>query len=378
MLCALTANVVIAIPSMALTVLFEEIANDIQLSLVQVGLVWGVSSLTGLLFGLLGGVLGDRIGPRRLLVLSCVMIGVMGGSRGLATDFYTFMATSFLLGLFLPGAGVSLHKIASEWFTSAQLGLANGIISTGFASGYLLGAAAAASLLSPWLGGWRNVFFFLGGLTLFIAALWFWAYPGINHQTDGSASLLAQLPRVMKNRNVWLIALGKLGFWGCIRGFSGYLPLFLRAQGWAPNLADQTLALFFTLSLFGAIPIPALSDRIGRRKPFLLVANLMIGLSVWLMASGSTVWVFVAVATSGIWFDAVMGISITTVADTKGIGPALAGTAVGFLFAVQEVGGILSPPIGNRLALINPAYAFFFWGALALIGMIFFALYRQE
>ena len=128
----------------------------------------------------------------------------------------------------------------------------------------------------------------------------------------------------------------------------------------------------------GLVTMGTLGDRIGRRKPFLLVANLMIGLSVWLMASGSTVWVFVAVATSGIWFDAVMGISITTVADTKGIGPALAGTAVGFLFAVQEVGGILSPPIGNRLALINPAYAFFFWGALALIGMIFFALYRQE
>ena len=363
---------------MALTVLFEEIAADINLSLVQVGLVWGVSSLTGLLFGMMGGLLGDRIGPRRLLVLSCVMIGVLGGLRGLAIDFYSFIGSSFLLGFFLPGAGVSLHKIASEWFTSAQLGLANGIISTGFASGYLLGAAAAASLLSPWLGGWRNVFFFLGALALLVAAIWYLAYPRISHQIEGGASLFTHLPKVVTNRNVWLVALGKLGFWGCIRGFSGYLPLFLRSKGWDPNLADQALALFFTLSLLGAIPIPALSDRIGRRKPFLLVANLMIGLSVWLMATGSPLWVFLAVATSGIWFDAIMGISITTVADTKGIGPALAGTAVGFLFAVQEIGGILSPPIGNRLALINPAYAFFFWGALALIGMIFFALYRQE
>ena len=363
---------------MALTVLFEEIAADINLSLVQVGFVWGISSVTGLFFGLLGGLLGDRLGPRRLVIGSCLMIGVLGASRGLAIDFYTFIGVSFLMGLFLPSVGVSLHKIASEWFTSAQLGLANGVISTGFAAGYLTGAAAAATLLSPWLGGWRNVFFFLGGLAVLLGFGWFLAYPRINHETPVQQSLLSHLPRLLSNRNVWLISLGKLGFWGCIRGFTGYLPLFLRGEGWDPNRADQALALFFTLSLIGAIPIPALSDRLGRRKPFLLVANLLIGLSVWLMASGATAWVFLAVAASGIWYDAIMGISITAVADTKGVGPELAATAIGMLFAVQEVGGILSPPIGNRLALINPAYAFFFWGTLALLGMIFFALYRQE
>ena len=363
---------------MALTVLFEEIASDINLNLVQVGIVWGVSSLTGLLFGLLGGLLGDRVGPKRLLVFSCLMIGLLGGSRGLAVDFYTFVGTSFLMGFFLPSVGVSLHKIASEWFSSAQLGLANGIISTGFAGGYLLGAAAAASLLSPWLGGWRNVFFFLGGLSLLTAIMWLVAYPRIEHQSSQSQSLLSNLPQVLSNRDVWLVALGKLGFWGCVRGFTGYLPLFLRDEGWDPNLADRALAVFFTLSLIGAIPIPALSDRIGKRKPFLLGANLLIGLSVWLMATGTVFWVFVAVCLGGIWFDAIMGISITTVADTKGIGPELAGTAVGFLFAIQEVGGILSPPIGNRLALINPTYAFLFWGVLAIVGMVFFALHSEE
>jgi len=46
-----TATLVVAMPSMAISVLFPEIAKDLGLNLVQVGTVWGIGSLAGLLTG---------------------------------------------------------------------------------------------------------------------------------------------------------------------------------------------------------------------------------------------------------------------------------------------------------------------------------------
>lgn len=63
-LAALTATLAVAMPTMALPVLFAEISADIGLSLVQIGIIWGSISLAGLLTGIAGRSLGDRFGTR--------------------------------------------------------------------------------------------------------------------------------------------------------------------------------------------------------------------------------------------------------------------------------------------------------------------------
>ncbi len=65
---ALTNTLAVAIPVMCLPVLFSEISRDLHLSLVQVGLVWGIGALPGILTVLVGGAIGDRFGPKRVLI----------------------------------------------------------------------------------------------------------------------------------------------------------------------------------------------------------------------------------------------------------------------------------------------------------------------
>ena len=60
-LAAFTFTFVVAIPHMSLPVLFDEISADLGLSLVQVGWIWGVGSVLGILVGLIGGPIGDRL-----------------------------------------------------------------------------------------------------------------------------------------------------------------------------------------------------------------------------------------------------------------------------------------------------------------------------
>ena len=109
-LAALTHTFTVAIPLMSLPVLFEEISTDLNFTLVQVGLIWGIGFLPGVFAGLIGGPLGDRFGAKRTLTAACLLAGTTGALRGLSTDFITMGITVFLFGFLLPIIPMNVHK----------------------------------------------------------------------------------------------------------------------------------------------------------------------------------------------------------------------------------------------------------------------------
>jgi len=67
---------VAAMPRMCMPVLFKEISDDLGLSLVQVGLIWGMLGLAGVL-AFAYGLICDRYGARRTLIGACVLQGML-------------------------------------------------------------------------------------------------------------------------------------------------------------------------------------------------------------------------------------------------------------------------------------------------------------
>ncbi|MBC8246121.1 MAG: MFS transporter [Deltaproteobacteria bacterium] len=165
-LAAFTFTFVVAIPSMSLPVLFDEISADLGLSLVQVGWIWGIGSVLGILVGLIGGPIGDRFGPRRTLAVACLFVGIAGGARGLSNGFTMLAITTLFNGFVLWSIPMNVHKICGVWFRKEQLGMANSIVSVGMALGFLLGSLLAATVFSPLFGGWRNVLFVYGAVAI--------------------------------------------------------------------------------------------------------------------------------------------------------------------------------------------------------------------
>ncbi|MFT5193653.1 MAG: hypothetical protein ACI85U_000658, partial [Candidatus Promineifilaceae bacterium] len=88
-------------------------------------------------------------------------------------------------------------------------------------------------------------------------------------------------------------------------------------------------------------------------------------------------FLLVLVALAGLTFDATMGLSVTAVTEVKGVGAVLAGTAIGLVFMVQQLGGTLAPIIGNNLEQYGAQTPFYFWGSLALLGAIIFVGFRE-
>ena len=272
-LAALTHTLVVGMPMMSLPVLFDEIAAELSLNLVQVGYVWGASSLLGVAMSLTGGVIGDRIGARRMLVAACLLSGLAGATRAFAGSYATLTATVLLAGLFPMATPMNVHKTCGVWFSGPRLGMANGVVSAGMALGFLLGSLVSATLLSPLLGGWRNVLLFYAALAVIFSLLWAFTQPqptpnGPDTAPAARPTLRDALLRVARLRNVWLLALAMFGIGGAIQGSLGYLPLYLRNRGWEPGAADGALASFHFASLLFYPPHSPSFRQVGGAPPY--------------------------------------------------------------------------------------------------------------
>jgi len=380
-LAALTHTLTVAIPVMCLPVLFTEIAQDLGLSLVQIGLIWGIGALPGIFTGLVGGILGDRFGTRRILSVACLLVGAAGALRGISGDFVTLGTTVFLFGLLSPTIPMNVHKTCGIWFSRRQLGLANGVVSMGMALGFMVGSMISATLLSPWLGGWRNVLYFYGCIAMALSLPWYLTRPAPGTVGSSAGETNPRSPRqtishIARIRKVWLFGWAILGIGGCIQGTLGYLPLYLRGIGWPEASADGALATFHAVSMICVIPIALWSDRLGSRKTVLMAATLMIitGVSLLSIVDGVMVWVVVSMA--GLVRDGFMAVFMTMIIETEGVGPAYAGTAMGLVTIFSGLGSLIAPPLGNSLADIAPGLPFIFWAALAAAG--FFGLYLAK
>ena len=186
------------------------------------------------------------------------------------------------------------------------------------------------------------------------------------------------LSRVVRLRNVWLLGLVMLGVGGCIQGTLGYLPLYLREIGWPPAQADAALASFHAISLAAVFPLALLSDRLGSRKTFLVVAMMMFATGVGLLAVADGAIVWVAVLMAGAVRDGFMAIFMTMVTELDGVGVKYAGTAMGLTLTLSQAGNLIAPPLGNSLASHNLRLPFALWAAMALAGFAVFHLVREE
>jgi len=381
-LSGLTAALAVAAPTMAMPVLFAEIAEDLGLSLVQIGAVWGVVSFAGLFTSLVGGILGDRFGTKRTLAVACLFLGLTGAARGLSNSLAAMAITVFLNGLLSAAIPMNLHKVCAMWFTGKRLGSANAFVSGGMAFGFMVGSLVSATLLSPWLGGWRHVLFLYGGIGVLMSLPWALVRVSQREKTRlargaGFPSIRHSLAHVARLRNVWVLGVALLGVAGGVQGLLGYLPLYLRDIGWAAARADGAVAGFHAISLLAVFPLAILSD-LARSRTKLLVATTIVaatGIGLLSIVDGVVIWV--AVLMAGAVRDGYMAVSMTALTEVSGVGAEYAGTAIGLAMTLSRVGGLIAPPLGNSLAVYGPRVPFALWSGMALLGLAALGFLRR-
>lgn len=365
-----------------MAVLFKEISIDLGLNLVEIGLVWGIVPFASLFVLFLGGLLADRYGVKRTLVVACLFAGILGTLRGISWDFLSLLISVFLLGVATSIVMVTSLKAAATWFSGKRLGVANGVLSTGMGFGFTVSSMISATVLSPMLGGWRNVFFFYGSISIIIAFLWLLTIKETKHAESEKArepvSLRRSMSHVIHIRSVWFLALTFFGVSACNRGMTGYLSLYLQKSGWDAVASDGTLAVFCGISTMGAIPITMLSSRIRSKKKIMFpyIVMVIIGVAMLSLVNNAAVWIIVLLI--GIGRDGFMALCATLSTETEGIGPEHSGTALGLIQNIAHIGPVIAPPLGNSLASINAGLPFVVWSAFALVSLFSFSFIRKK
>ncbi len=377
---ALIVSVGFAMSSACLPVLFSEIAAELHLDIVQIGVVWGFGAVAAIFSIPAAGFLADRFGARRVLVIACCLSAVFGALRGTATGFASLTVTSLIFGLVSEALPVIVIKNTSLWFYGRRLGMAQGIITTCVAGGNMVGSIFSATVLSPRLGGWQNVLFFYGALTFFLGIFWFLTVPEPARETGpaGTPAALSTLKNIFYHRNVWLISIAMMAFAGSNKGIVGYLPLYLRNRGWTATSADGTLAALNAAGMIAAVPFTLLSDRLGLRKSILLPGVLITGAGIGLMGAGTGPAVWPLAVMAGLFRDVIWAVSATLTVETEGIGPAYAGMAVGIVHSFTRMGCTFAPPVGNSLATLQAGLPFVFWAGLSLAALVTFIFTRES
>lgn len=372
-LLAATGTFVAAMPASCMPVLFEEIAADLGLDLVEVGTIWGFTNLAGLVVSIIAGVLSDRLSARHILAVCGILGGLTGALRGVADNFTVLAVMVILNGVVRLAIPVSVTRAIGDWFKGERLGMAMGVGALGIGLGLTLGPLLSATVLSPWLGGWRNVMYFLGGLSALIGLLW-WTVgreaPGAAaERAKGSISLFPAIKELVKVRAIWVLGLVLFFRTGAINGVIGYLPLYLRGQGWATAAADSSTSIFFAFSTVLVVPLSFLSDRLGSRKGIMMAAIITTTICFCLLPVADGFAVFAAMAIAGIFMDSFMAINTAVLMESGGFRPAYTGIAYGMMLTLGLGGSVISPPIGNALAEYGAGMPFYFWAALSFVSL---------
>ena len=381
-LLAMTGTLVTAMPFSCMPVLFPEIADELGLNLVELGTIWGMGNLAGIFVSLIGGIIGDHFSSKWILTISCILVGVTGALRGFADSFIFLAVTMFVNGIIRLIIPITITRTVGLWFKGTNnLGMAMGASAMGMGLGLSLGPLLSATVLSPWLGGWRNVLFLMGGLSAFIGIIWliFGREPPVDDSSEETehVPIKETISKLIRIKGLWFIGLTFMTRMGSMMGMTGYLALYLRDQGWQAAAADGTLAAFYAISTLLVVPITTLSDKIGSRKLVLLLGIITNTISLGLLplVDGWLVWALMLM--SGIFMDGFMAINTTILLETEGIGTRYSGTALGMIFTIGHIGSVSSPPIGNSFESIHPGLPFTFWAVLSAIGLFTLSMVKE-
>jgi cyanate permease len=331
------------------------IIEEVGLTGTQAGVVAGAVPLTYIPVALFSGLLVDRVGPARSLGVGLAVIGVAQAARSLGDGFPALLALTLLLGLGGTGVTFALPKLVSELFPPAETGFPSAVYLVAAQGGIAGAFAVGRPVLGPLLGGWRPLFLWSGLVTVGYAAVWLAVTRAVpvrrpdGRDDDGGFtrdSLRTDLRAVLSHPGLRRVVVVGTMYLFVVHGMQGWLPTILESRGLSPALAGRTTGLLVAANVAGVLLVPTVADRYDVRRE----AVVLCGAAAALGAAAVTVGAVGAATVAGVVAAGASagGLSALVRAippDMEGIGPRLTGAAVGFVYAVGEIGGFLGPVV---------------------------------
>ncbi len=322
------------------------VTADFGVNEAEFGLLMTIVMVPGIFLALPSGLLVNRYGFRLLGFLSTILAAV--GSLIVALSATYTMA---LLGRVVLGIGgafiiVGTPTFIPQWFSHRDIGKAMGVYSANMPVATIIAFPTATVLAQNY--GWH--FPFLVGAVLTVAAAILFVAIVREGPLKGERKALEweEVKSAIKNIEVWKASIVWMFFnTAAIAYLSWAKTLFQDFKGLEP-LYSSLLAsgLMYTALVF--VPFFGwVSDKSGRRKPFMITGAILLGLSLNATAYASGFALPLSVIILGVAAATVPPLVMVVTADS--LPPSLAGTGFSIVTFCQNIGITLSAPLAGYI-----------------------------
>jgi NNP family nitrate/nitrite transporter-like MFS transporter len=357
------------------------IQKEMGLTSTQVGTAWGMIGLGALVFSVIGGLISDRIGARWTGFLGLMLMAFGGTLRGLAQGYGQFLLAMLLFGIAVGVTRPNLPRALSQWFPSNRLGTVNGLATGGGALGAALSMAFSVSHFGPLAGGWRNLVIALGIISFLLAISWVvLVREGISGKRSmpDVSKVIKGFGLVLHSKPVWILSIAAFLLFGHAGAWMSHFPGFFEYKhGMSSAAAGQMVSITLFAGIFAAIIGPTLSDRLGSRKPAMLWACIAGGLCNLIQGTflGPVLIAVLIIMPFGV--GTISPLMHTIPFELKGLPRSAAGSAMGMIFAFQNLGAFAFPIFSGWLIdLFTPNYYPFFSAQMMAFGVTFLLIWR--
>lgn len=259
--------------------------RDFAINAEQLGYLSAVYFYSNLIFLFFAGSILDRFSTRHVILLSLAVCVVGTFAFSLATNYYVAGFFRFLTGIGSAFCFLSCIRLASRWFPVKRLALVSGMIVTMAMTGGMVAQTPLTYLVSK--VEWRQALMYDAGLGLCILLIIYWKVK--NFPANYASSHVADR-KFLSELGYWRsLKLGyfKLQNWLCgIYSSLLNLSIFLLGAIWGSlylmqvhhfshEQASYPTSLIFIGTVIGSPLMGWLSDKLGRRKPLMLVGAIL-------------------------------------------------------------------------------------------------------
>lgn len=349
------------------------IIADLGLTGTEAGVLAGAIPLTYIPLALFSGLLVDRVGPVRGVAAGTVVFGLAQVGRGLVATFAPMLALTVLIGVGATMITFGLPKLVSLLFPPERTGPPSAVYLVGAQAGTAGVFAIGRPAIGPLLGGWRPLFVWSGVAAIGYALVWLLvarlAPIRFGATGEGASYSIGEITddvaAIVSHRELRLLVVVGTMYLFVLHGLQGWLPTILESRGYAAAVAGPTASLLVVANVSGVLTVPIVADRMGVRREAMVVCGVLIfaGLA-GILAGGSGPALLAGILAVGLGVGGLSPLVRAIPPSYDAIGPRRTASAVGFVFAVGEVGGFLGPVTIGTSVEIWSSYA----PGLALLG----------
>ena len=343
---------------------------------LQIGLLSLMFMLVYIVVSVPASWIIDTYGIRLSVGIGAALTGIFGLKRGLVADDYSLVLIAQVgIAVGQPFILNAMTSVAARWFPVGMRAMAAGMGSLAMYVGITVGLVLTPSL---------SIHFEITGMLLIygiaspLVAILFFVFAKDRPPTppcapeDEERSLVYDgLKEALQRRNfIYLLILFFVGL-GVFNAVTTWVEDIVRPRGFSVIQAGNIGGLMIFGGILGAIIMPILSDRSGKRTPFLraIVGGSILGLmgitfaqGYWLLLLSAFVFGFFLLSAGPLGFQ--YGAEITY--------PAPEGTSNGLMLLVGQISGIIF--ILAMDIFKNPVTGSMSGPLSVLIGFMFIAL----